>query len=50
MRFLKDQFPMAGASFVIRRLVSDFVDKLSAPITDKQVAALASELEKESAL
>lgn len=43
MGFLRDHFPRLGASEVIRRVVSKFVDRLDRPIPDDQLQELMKE-------
>jgi hypothetical protein len=37
---IRDAFPQTGAAVVIRKIVSDFVDQLSPPVTAKELARL----------
>lgn len=48
MEKLRDRFPQKGASFVIRKLVADFVDRLDRPLTEDEIEGLmeAPELEE----
>ncbi len=38
--FLADRFPRLSASRVIRKVVSNFVDKLDRPVADDQLAEI----------
>ena len=38
--FIKDRFPKQGAAIIIRRIVSNFVDKCDQPLTDKELEDL----------
>ena len=38
--FLKDRFPRLGASLVVRRIVSKFVDRIDQPVSDEQIRDL----------
>ncbi len=45
--FLQDRFPKMGASAVIRKITSDFIDKLDRPVDEKQVEEILAAEEAE---
>lgn len=43
MQRLRDKFPAIGASSVVRRLVSGFLDRIDLPVPDEDIKELMAE-------